>query len=143
MDKAQQLLSDYGLRKTGCRLQVLQQFLQNDHALSHADLERLIGKDYDRVTIYRTLYSFEDKGLIHSIKDVSGAIKFALCEPDTCSQHKHRDNHIHFNCNTCGQTFCLNDVDIPLLTLPEGYMADRLHFSAEGTCKGCSQDSGI
>lgn len=141
MEKAQELLEDYGLRKTGCRLEVLHQFLEYDFALSHADLERLIGNSYDRVTIYRTLYSFEEKGLIHSIKDVSGAIKFALCKTDICSQHKHEDNHIHFNCSSCGQTFCLNDVHIPRLALPQGYTADRLHFSAEGICKDCSEYS--
>ncbi|WP_276497621.1 Fur family transcriptional regulator [Pontibacter litorisediminis] len=143
MDKAQALLEGYGLRKTGCRLEVLHQFLEHDFALSHADLEKVLGHTYDRVTIYRTLYSFEEKGLIHSINDVSGAVKFAICKDDTCSQDKHQENHIHFNCNTCGQTFCLNEVGIPRLTLPNGYTADRLHFSAEGVCKGCSQDSSI
>ncbi|WP_299756089.1 transcriptional repressor [uncultured Pontibacter sp.] len=143
MDKAQQLLLDYNLRKTGCRLEVLHQLMCNGFALSHADLERLIGDSYDRVTIYRTLYSFEKNGLIHSIKDVSGAIKFALCKHDACSQQKHQDNHIHFNCSSCGQTFCLNDVNIPLLALPQGYIADRLHFSAEGICKGCSQEVNV
>ncbi|AKD03032.1 transcriptional repressor [Pontibacter korlensis] len=138
MDKAQQLLSEYGLRKTGCRLEVLRQFMQNDFALSHAELEKLIGNSYDRVTIYRTLYSFEEKGLIHSINDVAGSVKFALCKADACSQHQHQDNHIHFNCTSCGQTFCLNEVNIPMLVLPEGYKAERLHFSAEGVCKGCS-----
>jgi Fur family transcriptional regulator, ferric uptake regulator len=138
MDKAQELLEEYGLRKTGCRLEVLQRFLEQDFALSHADLERLMGESYDRVTIYRTLYSFEEKGLIHSINDVSGAIKFALCKTDTCSLQKHQDNHIHFNCTSCGQTYCLNEVHIPSMALPQGYTADRLHFSAEGTCKGCN-----
>lgn len=141
MDKAQGLLEEFGLRKTGCRLEVLQQFLGHDFALSHADLEKALGNSYDRVTIYRTLYSFEEKGLIHSINDVSGAGKFALCKNDSCSEHRHQDNHIHFTCRSCSQTYCLNDVDIPQLTLPQGYMADRLHFSAEGTCIGCSQVS--
>ncbi|PTX15331.1 Fur family ferric uptake transcriptional regulator [Pontibacter mucosus] len=140
MDKAQALLDEYGLRKTGCRLDVLQQFLENDFALSHADLEKLLDSNYDRVTIYRTLYSFEEKGLVHSINDVNGAVKFALCKNDNCNPHRHEDNHIHFNCVACGQTFCLNDVGIPRLTLPDGYTANRLHFSAEGVCKGCHQE---
>jgi len=141
MDKAQGLLEAHGLRKTGCRLEVLHQFLAHDFALSHADLERMLGNSYDRVTIYRTLYSFEKKGLIHSINDVSGAVKFALCKNDGCSQHHHQDNHIHFKCGCCGQTFCLNEVDIPALALPNGYVAERLHFSAEGTCRSCAQHS--
>lgn len=141
MDKTQQLLLHYGLRKTGCRQEVLRQFLHNSHALSHADLERLIGDRYDRVTIYRTLYSFEEKGIIHSINDVSGSVKFALCQEETCSQQTHHDNHIHFSCTACGQTFCLNEVHIPLLSLPQDYQVERMHFSAEGICKSCSRSN--
>ncbi|MCC9137113.1 Fur family transcriptional regulator [Pontibacter silvestris] len=139
MSKAQELLSEYGLRKTGCRLDVLELFLANQYALAHSDIERMFGDRYDRVTIYRTLHSFEEKGLLHSINDVSGAIKYALCQ-EACSQHQHHDNHIHFNCTTCGQTFCLNEVLIPHLALPIGYQVNALHFSAQGVCKACATD---
>lgn len=139
MERVQQLLLDYGLRKTGCRQEVLRQLLLNSCALSHADLEKLIGDRYDRVTIYRTLYSFEEKGLIHSINDVSGAVKFALCQQESCAKQHHHDNHIHFSCTTCGQTFCLNDTNIPPIALPQGYQVEQLHFSAQGICKSCSQ----
>jgi len=137
MKKAQEILANYGLRKTGCRLDILQLFLANKCALAHADLEKVLGKRYDRVTIYRTLYAFEKKGLLHSINDVSGAVKFALCR-EACSRHQHHDNHVHFNCTACGQTFCLEEVRIPALVLPPGYEADSLHFSAQGKCQRCS-----
>ncbi|TPE44986.1 Fur family transcriptional regulator [Pontibacter mangrovi] len=143
MDKAQQLLTDYGLRKTGCRLDVLRQFLEHDFALSHADLEKKLGSRYDRVTIYRTLYSFEQQGLTHSIKDGSGGLKYALCQHQESLQSKHEDSHIHFSCTGCGQTFCLNDVPVPELMLPQGYEAERLNYSAEGLCKTCSQRNDI
>lgn len=141
MSKAQKLLSEYGLRKTGCRLDVLELFLANGHALAHSDIERMFGDRYDRVTIYRTLHSFEEKGLLHSINDVSGAVKYALCH-EACSQHQHQDNHIHFNCTTCGQTFCLNEVLIPHLTLPAGYQVSSLQFSAQGICRTCAASIG-
>ena len=138
MKKAQTLLQSYGLRKTGCRLDVLDLFLANQFALAHADLERLLHDRYDRVTIYRTLYAFEEKGLLHSINDVSGGVKYALCQ-EACSQHQHHDNHIHFNCTACGQTICINEVAIPALLLPNGYQVNSLHFSAQGICKSCAQ----
>ncbi|WP_347157275.1 Fur family transcriptional regulator [Pontibacter chitinilyticus] len=138
MNHVQTILHTYGLRKTGCRQDVLGLFLANPFALAHADLERLLGERYDRVTLYRTLYAFEEQGLLHSINDVSGAVKYALCQ-EACSPHQHHDNHIHFNCTSCGQTFCLNDVAIPPLPLPEGYQVNSLHFSAQGICKACAQ----
>lgn len=140
--QAQDLLLKFGLRKTGCRLKVLELMLQNLFALSHSDLEKLIGEDYDRVTLYRTLYSFKERGLVHSINDVSGAVKYALCK-EACSTHQHHDNHLHFNCSRCGQTFCLNEVLIPATALPDGYQIESLHFSAQGVCKHCSMASSV
>ncbi|MFT2007208.1 Fur family transcriptional regulator [Pontibacter sp. 13R65] len=138
MKQAQELIKTYGLRNTKCRLDVLDLFLTNDHALAHADIEQTLNDRYDRVTIYRTLYAFKEKGLLHSINDISGAIKYALCQ-EACTQHQHFDNHIHFSCTACNQTFCISEVHIPLMQLPSGYKVDKLHFSAEGLCKACSQ----
>ncbi|MFD2512991.1 Fur family transcriptional regulator [Pontibacter locisalis] len=135
--QAQDLLLKFNLRKTGCRIDVLELFLQNHFALSHSDLEKLLGDDYDRVTLYRTLHSFKEQGLVHSINDVSGSVKYALCR-EVCSNHQHHDNHLHFNCTRCGQTFCLDEVVIPATVLPEGYQIDSLHFSAQGICKSCN-----
>ena len=135
--KAQELLQQYMLRKTNCRLEVLALLLQHNHALAHSDIERQLGDRYDRVTLYRTLHSFEEKGLVHSINDVSGVVKYALCQ-EACDQHQHHDNHIHFNCTSCGQTFCLNEVNVPAPALPAGYRVQSLHFSARGICSACA-----
>lgn len=136
--KTKELLQQYALRKTSCRLDVLALLLNNKSALAHSDIEKLLGDKYDRVTLYRTLHSFEEKGLAHSINDVSGAVKYALCQ-EACSHQQHHDNHMHFNCTTCGQTFCLNEVHIPSLDLPSGYKVHSLHFSAQGVCRTCEE----
>lgn len=135
-EKTKKLLQQYALRKTSCRLEVLAMLLQHRSALAHSDIEKQLGDKFDRVTLYRTLHSFEEKGLVHSINDVSGAVKYALCR-ETCNQQQHNDNHIHFNCTACGQTFCLNEVNIPSLSLPSGYRVNSLHFSAQGICSTC------
>lgn len=134
-EKAKKLLQQYALRKTSCRLEVLSMLLQNKSALAHSDIEKQLGDKFDRVTLYRTLHSFEEKGLVHSIHDVSGAVKYALSRET--SKQQHHDNHIHFNCTACGQTFCLNEVNIPSLSLPSGYKVNSLHFSAQGVCSTC------
>jgi Fur family transcriptional regulator, ferric uptake regulator len=140
MNKLQQIIHTYGLRKTKCRTDVLSLFLENTHALAHAAIEQQLGKQYDRVTLYRTLHSFEEKGLLHSINDGSGAVKYALCK-EACTQHRHLDNHVHFSCTACGQTYCINEVHIPQLRMPEGYQVQELHFSAQGICRSCSKAS--
>ena len=56
-------------------------------ALSLYEIEQQFD-NVDRSTIYRTLKTFQDNYLIHSIDDGSGAIKYALCTDNcTCPIH--------------------------------------------------------
>jgi Fur family transcriptional regulator, ferric uptake regulator len=132
------LLTHHHVRKTKIRIAVLDLFLHHSYALSHAEIEQHIGQQFDRVTIYRTLKSFEEQGLIHRVIDDSGAMKFAICSPSSnCQEHQHHDQHIHFNCNKCGKTFCLDSVPIPHIELPPNYQFEKLDLLAQGVCKDC------
>jgi len=72
------LLIRYELRKTNIRKEVLESFISSEgRALSHSQLELML-EDTDRVTLYRTLKTFEQKGIIHQAVDGSGIMKFAL-----------------------------------------------------------------
>jgi Fur family ferric uptake transcriptional regulator len=73
------LLKNHRLRITDCRIDVLEKFHNTDHALSFKDLEDEL-KDYDRVTLYRTLNSFIDQGLLHRIPNDSGVAAYGLCK---------------------------------------------------------------
>lgn len=70
--------------------------------------------------VYRTLQSFVEKGLIHLIPTTDNAIKYALCKDD-CEAGHHHDNHVHFVCDECGKTTCLDEVTIPSVKLPKGF----------------------
>ena len=131
-------LRTHQIRPTEKRLAILSAFQQNNYAMSHADLERELGVNCDRVTIYRTLETFENNGLIHKIVDDSPVTKYALCHPEDCSAHQHNDQHLHFQCRRCGHTFCLPLIKIPEVDLPEGYQLDSLSMVAEGLCKPCA-----
>ncbi|MHA6246456.1 Fur family transcriptional regulator [Pontibacter sp. CAU 1760] len=132
--RAQYMLQQCMLRKTDARLEVLALLLQNQHALAHSDLEKELKGKFDRVTIYRTLHTFEEKGIVHSINDLSGAIKYVLCQqPGPKQQHK----HVYFNCTACSQTYCLNEVQVPPLSFPSGYQVHQLQFLAHGICETC------
>ena len=56
-----------GLSVTDSRQKIMQLFMQQKGALSHSDIEKKAGTAFDRVTIYRTLQAFLDKGIIHAI----------------------------------------------------------------------------
>src|SRR5688500_16942437 len=130
------LLKNFRLRSTPTRQEVLHLFLEKDHALSHSDIEREVNNPSDRVTLYRTLKTFLDKGLIHKVLDDEGGIKYALCT-ETCSVKGHHHEHVHFKCSGCGQTHCLN-VEIPAVKLPKGYQADEMNLLIHGICERCS-----
>ena len=135
--KIDELLRKSQLSVTGGRRKILELFLQQDGALSHSDIEKKAGERFDRVTVYRTLQSFLEKGLIHSIPTSDHSIRYALCKDD-CSGGQHRDDHVHFICNHCGNTVCLEEVVVPGIKLPRGYIAQQVEMLVSGVCKSCS-----
>lgn len=130
------ILKDYELRTTTSRSAILRLFLKNSFALSYSDIEREIAATFDRVTVYRTLKTFLDKGVIHKVLDDEGSLKYALCS-DPCSTQEHHHEHVHFKCTKCGHTSCLDDVIIPEVRLPKGYVAGEVNLLIQGICIKC------
>lgn len=130
-------LKNYQLRTTACRESVLETFQTRQSALSHGDLEAALkDKHFDRVTIYRTLKTFLEKGIIHKIPDDEG-LRYALCR-ENCVDDDHHHDHVHFKCNECGETNCLEDLLVPAVKLPEGYQAQEVNLLIQGLCEKCS-----
>src|SRR5688572_16924407 len=92
-----QLLKNFKLRSTPNRQAILHVFLSKDYALSHADIEKEVESNLDRVTVYRTLKTFLTRGLIHKVLDDEGSLKYALCA-DNCTTAHHHHDHVHFKC---------------------------------------------
>lgn len=136
--KIDDLLKRRQLSVTSGRRKILELFLSHEGALSHSDIERKAGEKFDRVTVYRTLQVFLEKGLIHSIPTADNSIRYALCRNEDCSGGHHRDDHVHFICNECGNTICLEDVMIPAIKLPKGYAVQQVEMLVSGICKGCN-----
>lgn len=136
MKSAQNTLREFQLRQTGCREDVLDVFLKNLHALAHSDLEDALKEKFDRVTIYRTLKTFLEKGIIHKVLDDVGGTKYALCK-HACSHEEHNHDHVHFKCIECGLTNCLDHVHIPFFKLPDGYTRQEVNLLVQGVCPNC------
>ena len=135
-DEVLTILRKNHLSVTGSRQKILELFLQSNGALAHADIEKKTGEIFDRVTVYRTLQSFVDKGLIHLIPTTDNAIKYALCKDD-CEAGAHHDNHVHFICDECDKTICLDDVTIPSVKLPKGFSPIHAEMVVTGICGDC------
>lgn len=135
MEQLRETLKGHHLRTTTCREDVLLTFMNKKNALSHGDLEGALGENYDRVTIYRTLKTFLEKGIIHKVLDDEG-LRYALCSHQ-CSEEKHQHDHIHFKCNECGKTNCLENLHIPNVALPDGYQPESFNLLIQGKCPEC------
>lgn len=137
MRKSQdEILKDFRLRSTISRSAILDLFIHNDHALSYSDIEKEVAVAFDRVTVYRTLKTFLDKGVVHKVLDDGGSLKYALCN-DPCSTAEHHHDHVHFKCIKCGQTNCMEKVEVPSIKLPDGYQAREVNLLIQGLCNKC------
>lgn len=127
-------LQQKNIKPTAMRELVYGVLDKNRKALSLYEIEQQFD-NVDRSTIFRTLKTFQDNLLIHSVDDGSGAVKYALCDDDcTCSLD---DLHYHFLCTKCGQTHCLKNMPIPKVDLPEGFNFENANFVIKGTCPNC------
>ena len=128
------------LSVTDSRKKILSLFLNSPDALTHGDIESKAGEKFDRVTVYRTLQTFVEKGIIHTIPTSDNAVHYALCKD--CEEGHHHDDHVHFICRICNRTICLDDVVSPKIDLPEGYRADHVQVVINGVCRDCVEERG-
>ncbi len=140
MKKAETILKGSKLRLTSNRKEVLDFLLERNYAVSHSEMEKSL-THLDRVTIYRTLNSFIEKGIVHEINDGTGASKFAICSSD-CDTHIHHDEHVHFRCTICSQTVCIDSISIPTIQLPKGFTFQNSTYLINGICGACGELGG-
>lgn len=130
------ILKKNGLSITDSRKKILELFNDSDGALAHADIENSTNTSFDRVTVYRTLQTFVEKGIIHQIPTTDNAVLYALCK-EACADGHHHDNHVHFICSNCEKTICLDDVVVPEVKLPKGFKPLQSAMTVTGICDEC------
>lgn len=122
-------------RNTIARTEILTLLESSDRALSHTELQNLLGNLCDRVTIYRVLDRLLEENLIHKVSNIDGNVKYAFCHDCTSEQHHH--NHLHFSCEVCHSVTCLEDIE-PSFKLPKKYKAKEFNFTISGVCPECA-----
>jgi Fur family ferric uptake transcriptional regulator len=104
-------------------------------ALSSSEFESATRAD--RITVYRTLRTYESAGIFHRVQDMSGVDKYALCG-DNCSAQGHQHTHAHFHCTSCKETSCLKEVNLVSQVLPQGYQINESNLTYTGICPACN-----
>jgi len=130
----EETLHNAGIRITAVRLVVWRQVRHHtDGVFSLGDLEEAL-PTVDRSTLFRTLTLFSDAHLLHNVDDGSGVQKYCVCHHDDT---RHCQGHVHLTCTRCHKTFCLSNITIPPVPLPEGFVAEETEYVVKGICSQC------
>ena len=124
-----------GITPTPVRILIAENLLNSSSPLSMTELETAL-MTVDKSTISRTLSIFRKHRLIHAINDASGALKYEIC---SATSEKHDDYHVHFHCEKCGSTICLNEIAVPEVKLPEGFEMHEANYIVTGICGKCAK----
>ncbi len=133
-DEVYTLLGNKNLSKTPCRVEILNTLIEAGTALSENDIRNKLSYNFDRTTIYRTIKSFLDQDVIHSISLDNGEVRYAI----TRTREKHIEHfHAHFYCDGCTNVYCLPRPEFIPPQLPEGFVASGFDLLINGKCKNC------
>ena len=89
----------------------------------------------DKSSIFRVLSLFLEHDVVHTFEDGRGHLNYELCEHHGPCNHD--ENHVHFYCESCQRSFCLENVHVPEVQLPEGFEACSVSFVVKGVCAEC------
>lgn len=135
---ASELLKEHKLNQTKIREDILEAFLSRQQPLSATELKDLLNCDCDRVTLYRNLKIFTDKGLLHQIFVTNQESRYVLHEGPSPEEDNYHD-HIHFKCIQCEHFQCLTDQKILIENLPDGFKMTDANFVVFGICRDCNK----
>lgn len=121
-------------RDTATKEAVLAVLTSSGKAMSQAAIEKKIGIDINRATIYRVLNRYCEDGVLHRIAADDGRQYFALCMK--CDDEQPPAHHFHFRCKNCETIECL---PLPVhFSLPNAYQVDEVNCVLSGICKECA-----
>jgi Fur family ferric uptake transcriptional regulator len=136
MEKIADFLKSYGLAGTVIRKLVLNQLWEDETALTQKEIEERLPTETDRVTLYRTLKLFTEKGILHKIVLNGDTQKYKM------AGRFRKSDHAHFYCTKCHKLLCMPQLDVDLSDLPSGFRFSSARLIVEGICDHCSNTSG-
>jgi Fur family transcriptional regulator, ferric uptake regulator len=134
-EKAHALLVDKNLSRTPCRVGIIKTLMESGSALSETEIRNKLSYNFDRTTIYRTLRSFLEQGVIHSIALDGGEIRYAIT---LGREEKNPQFHAHFFCDGCNNVYCLPKPGFSPPVLPDGFIAGGYDLVINGRCNRCT-----
>jgi Fur family ferric uptake transcriptional regulator len=139
--KCEELLREHGIKPTANRIVIAKELAAAERPMSLTELECKIAS-IDKSGVFRTLTLFREHHLVHVIEDGGDGVRYELCHSHDGHEHDD-DQHVHFFCENCHRTFCISDVPIPSVILPDGYKLTSINYMAKGLCPDCANKKNI
>lgn len=130
------LLEQHGIKLTANRILIAKIMSTLDYPISMKELETML-LTMDKSSIFRTLSHFKSHHLVHQMEDGNDIVRYELCH--SLNKETDEDIHVHFYCEHCHRTFCLNEISVPQVNLPVGYRQTAVNYMIKGICPDCSQ----
>jgi len=133
----EEIIANAGIRVTAVRLMIWKQVRHGfDSIFSLSDLEEAM-PTVDKSTLFRTLTLFSESHLLHNVDDGTGSQKYCVCHHDDTRQCS---GHVHLTCRKCHNTFCLTDIPIPQVPIPDGFIPEENEYVVKGICTRCAKE---
>ena len=136
-EEAIRLLTHKGVKATANRILVLKALHDSHRPMTLSNLEDML-PDLDKSSIFRTLTLFLSNDVAHAFEDGRGILNYEMCSIEGLCNHS--DEHIHFYCECCHQSFCLENQHIQAITIPEGFVSHSISFVIKGICPKCNKN---
>ncbi len=134
---ASKTLRAFNLNHTRIRKALLEALVASKIALSANEIGERMELNCDRVTLYRNLKMFVEKGIIHQIFIDNHESKYVLPDRDIHSGDD-TGEHIHFKCMNCSVVQCLHNYPVAPVDLPEGFLKLETNYVIFGLCDRCN-----
>lgn len=128
------LMEDHGIKPTANRILILKALLQAGRPLSLTEIEMAL-ESVDKSIISRTLGTFREHHLLHTLSG-EDYVRYEVCH--CADDEEDSDRHVHFHCEVCGRTFCLEELPVPAVQLPDGFSVENVEYMAHGVCPACA-----
>ena len=129
----------HGLKVTHQRLEIYRRLVQSTEHPSAETLHKMLAERMPTLsldTVYRTLATFEEIGLVKRVETMSSQARFEAAI----------DRHHHFFCDKCGQLVDFHWHSFDSMGLPDelrgvGEIRDK-NVVVHGVCAGCLTSEG-
>lgn len=129
------ILQEYGLNITKARMDILSLFLAYKMPMNGALIKAHL-LEMDRVTLYRVLKAFTEKGILCILPSTNGVILYAL--KTVMADLPNAVNKMHFVCTDCKALVDLEKTVLPEMKLPPGFIVENMELVISGKCRQCS-----